>query len=151
MSGRQQQAGGFVWKLLDVIEERPSQEVVSAYQRQDAIRIRQENYQRQHQKVNAHDDELLRKENEEKLRMERQKQEEKQKEFLRKQEEIMKQRERDEAQRREEARKRQEKIEAQKRSYRNQGLCQHCGGTFKKKFLFFTSDICSRCGKKKDY
>lgn len=146
LSGRQQQAGGFVWKLLDAIEERPSQEIVSAYQRQDIIRIRQENYQRQHQKVNAQDEEeLLRKENEEKMRME------KQKELLRQQEEIKKQRERDEAQRREEARKRQEKIEAQKRSYRNQGLCQHCGGTFKKKFLFFTSDICSRCGKKKDY
>ena len=110
------------------------------------IRIRQENYQRQHQKVNAQDEEeLLRKENEEKMRME------KQKELLRQQEEIRKQRERDEAQRREEARKRQEKIEAQKRSYRNQGLCQHCGGVFKKKFIFFTSDICSRCGKKKDY
>ena len=54
-------------------------------------------------------------------------------------------------QRREEARKRQERIEAQKRSYRNQGLCQHCGGAFKKKFIFFTSDICSHCGKKKDY
>jgi len=54
-------------------------------------------------------------------------------------------------QRKEEARKRQERIEAQKRSYRNQGLCQHCGGAFKKKFIFFTSDICSRCGKKKDY
>ena len=54
-------------------------------------------------------------------------------------------------QRREEARKREERIEAQKRSYRNQGLCQHCGGAFKKKFIFFTSDICSRCGKKKDY
>ena len=41
---------------------------VSAYQRQDIIRIRQENYQRQHQKVNAQDEEeLLRKENEEKL------------------------------------------------------------------------------------
>ena len=54
-------------------------------------------------------------------------------------------------QRKEEARKRQERIEAQKRSYRNQGLCQHCGGAFKKKLIFFTSDICSRCGKKKDY
>lgn len=153
LSGRQQQAGGFVWKLLDAIEERPSQEIVSAYQRQDIIRIRQENYQRQHQKVNAQDEEeLLRKENEEKLRLERQKQEEeKQKELLRKQEEISKQRERDEAQRREETRKRQEKIDEQKASYRNQGLCQHCGGVFKKKFIFFTSDICSRCGKKKDY
>ena len=47
LSGRQQQAGGFVWRLLDAIEERPSQEVVSAYQRQDVIRIRQENYYRQ--------------------------------------------------------------------------------------------------------
>ena len=56
-----------------------------------------------------------------------------------------------EQQRREESRKRQEKIDRQKASYRNQGLCQYCGGTFKKKFLFFTSDICSRCGKKKDY
>lgn len=145
LSGRQQQAGGFVWRLLDAIEERPSQEVVSAYQRQDVIRIRQETYQRQSQKVNAHDDELLTKENEEKLRIE------KQKELLRQQEEIRKQRERDEAQRREEARKRQEKIDRQKASYRSQGLCQHCGGMFKKKFLFFTSDICSRCGKKKDY
>lgn len=75
----------------------------------------------------------------------------KQEEILQKQEEIRKQRERDEAQRREEARKRQEKIDKQKASYRNQGLCQHCGGAFKKKFLFFTSNICSRCGKKKDY
>ena len=56
-----------------------------------------------------------------------------------------------EQQRREEARKRQEWIDTQKMWRRNQGLCQHCGGAFKKKFIFFTSDICSRCGKKKDY
>ena len=88
---------------------------------------------------------MLRVENEEKLRMERHKQEEE------KQKEIMRQRERDEAQLREEAQKRQEKIDIQKASYRNQGLCQHCGGALKKKFVFFTSNICSQCGKKKDY
>ncbi|MBQ8322380.1 MAG: hypothetical protein IJX91_00255 [Clostridia bacterium] len=51
----------------------------------------------------------------------------------------------------EEAKKRQEAIARQKESYRTQGLCQHCGGNFKKKFLIFSSGICSRCGKKKDY
>ena len=150
LSGRQQQAGGFVWKLLDAIEARPSQEVVSAYQRQDVARIKQVNFERQHQKILSQQDE--KKKEQERIELERQKQEElKRQEFLRKQEEDRKQRELENAQRREETRKRQEKIDKQKASYRNQGLCQHCGGTFKKKFLFFTSDICSRCGKKKDY
>lgn len=147
LSGRQQQAGGFVWRLLDATVERPSQEVVTEYQRQDIIRIREENYQRKCPKVKVQNEDALCKEYEERLQVERKKQEE----ILQKQEETRKQLERDEAQRREEARKRQEKIDKQKASYRNQGLCQHCGGTFKKKFLFFTSNICSRCGKKKDY
>ena len=150
LSGRQQQAGGFVWKLLDEIEERPSQEVVSAYQRQDVARIKQVNFERKHQKILSQQDE--KKKEQERIELEIQKQEElKRQELLRKQEEDRKQRELENAQRREEARKRQEKIDKQKASYRNQGLCQHCGGMFKKKFLFFTSDICSHCGKKKDY
>lgn len=138
LSGRQQQAGGFVWRLLDVIVERPSE-----YQRQDNVRIREETHQSQCLKVKVQNEYAFCKEYEE----ERKKLEE----LLQKQEEIRKQRERDEAKCREEARKRQEKIDKQKASYRNQGLCQHCGGTFKKKFLFFTSNICSLCGKKKDY
>ena len=34
---------------------------------------------------------------------------------------------------------------------RSKGLCQHCGGKFKRKFLFFGDFICSNCGKRKDY
>ena len=31
------------------------------------------------------------------------------------------------------------------------GLCQHCGSKFKKKFLLFGEQICTKCGRKKDY
>jgi hypothetical protein len=34
---------------------------------------------------------------------------------------------------------------------RSQGLCQHCGNPFKKKYLFFGDSLCVKCGKKKDY
>jgi hypothetical protein len=34
---------------------------------------------------------------------------------------------------------------------RSQGLCQHCGNKFKKKFLLFGEQICTKCGRKKDY
>jgi hypothetical protein len=33
---------------------------------------------------------------------------------------------------------------------RSHGLCQYCGGPFKKKYLFFGDSICAKCGKK-DY
>ncbi|MBR3816149.1 MAG: TIR domain-containing protein [Clostridia bacterium] len=39
------------------------------------------------------------------------------------------------------------RIEEQKVAYRQQGLCQHCGGTFKGLF----TKKCSNCGKAKDY
>ncbi len=67
-----------------------------------------------------------------------------------KQEELKRQKEA-ELKRKEETRKRQEQIDKQKATYRMQGLCQHCGGKFKMKFIFLSSNICSRCGKKKDY
>lgn len=35
--------------------------------------------------------------------------------------------------------------------HRSQGLCQHCGNKFKKKFLLFGEQICTKCGRKKDY
>lgn len=41
----------------------------------------------------------------------------------------------------------QRKEEAQKAEYRSQGVCQHCGGTFKG----FFGKSCSACGMKKDY
>ena len=41
----------------------------------------------------------------------------------------------------------QRKEEAQMAEYRSQGVCQHCGGTFKGLF----SKTCSSCGMKKDY
>lgn len=34
---------------------------------------------------------------------------------------------------------------------RSQGLCQHCGGIFKRKFLVFGEYTCIKCGKQKDY
>lgn len=34
---------------------------------------------------------------------------------------------------------------------RSKGLCEHCGGIFKKKFLLFGRRICTKCGRKKDY
>lgn len=34
---------------------------------------------------------------------------------------------------------------------RSQCLCQHCGSKFKKKFLLFGEQICTKCGRKKDY
>ena len=49
--------------------------------------------------------------------------------------------------------KRMEKHEERKRlekhmeQYRNAGVCQYCGGSFKG---FFTK-TCTKCGKKKDY
>ena len=52
-----------------------------------------------------------------------------------------------EAERLAEAQRRKE--EEQKRAaYREQGLCQYCGGEFKKGFLGIK---CTACGKKKDY
>ena len=39
------------------------------------------------------------------------------------------------------------RIEEQKVAYRQKGLCQHCGGTFKGLF----TKKCSACGKEKDY
>ena len=47
-------------------------------------------------------------------------------------------------------RRRKEREEMIKRQteYRNKGLCQHCGGTFKKGWF---STKCTSCGKKKDY
>ncbi len=46
------------------------------------------------------------------------------------------------------AEKRKKEEETQKAIYREKGVCQHCGGTFKKG-IFFTK--CALCGKKKDY
>ena len=44
----------------------------------------------------------------------------------------------------------EERKAAQKRKwYREQGLCQYCGGTFQD--LLFMGDICTICGKMKDY
>ena len=31
------------------------------------------------------------------------------------------------------------------------GLCQYCGGSFKKKYILFGDYVCVKCGKKKDY
>lgn len=45
----------------------------------------------------------------------------------------------------EEARKQREQ---QRNAYRNAGVCQHCGGTFKKSFF---SCKCTQCGTPKDY
>lgn len=121
---------------MDAVKEPPSQQVVLEYQKRDAIRIRQESYERQNQ--NAQDQrekDPLPKENEGVLKTKKQ-EELKHKEIQLKQDEERNQR---------------EQIAKQKAEYRRQGLCQYCGGTFKKKFLFFTSSICSRCGKKKDY
>lgn len=44
-----------------------------------------------------------------------------------------------------------EEDELQKIFYRNQGACQYCGGSFKRKNIFSSTNICSYCGIKKDY
>ena len=46
-----------------------------------------------------------------------------------------------------EAARKQQLIEQQKANLRSQGLCQHCGGTFKGLF----TKKCTNCGKEKDY
>ena len=38
-----------------------------------------------------------------------------------------------------------------KQSFREQNLCQYCGGKFKKRFFGLLKPICQNCGKKKDY
>ena len=43
------------------------------------------------------------------------------------------------------------KEEKEIRLRQTQGLCQHCGGSFKKKCILFGDYICVKCGKKKDY
>ena len=43
--------------------------------------------------------------------------------------------------------KKQEEINKQQEQYRNAGVCQYCGGSFKGLF----TKTCSNCGKKKDY
>lgn len=43
--------------------------------------------------------------------------------------------------------KKQEEINKQQEQYRNAGVCQYCGGSFKGLF----SKTCTKCGKKKDY
>lgn len=34
---------------------------------------------------------------------------------------------------------------------RSQGLCQYCGNTFKRRLFLFGNQICSKCGRTKDY
>ena len=46
-----------------------------------------------------------------------------------------------------ELREKEEEIERRKPIYRSQGLCQHCGGSFKGLF----KKTCTKCGKTKDY
>ena len=43
--------------------------------------------------------------------------------------------------------KKQEEINKQQEQYRNAGVCQYCGGSFKGLF----TKTCTECGKKKDY
>ena len=43
--------------------------------------------------------------------------------------------------------KKQEEINKQQEQYRNAGVCQYCGGSFKGLF----AKTCTECGKKKDY
>ena len=56
------------------------------------------------------------------------------------------------AEKREEERRRQieeekSRMQAQMKEYRENGVCQHCGGKFKGLFV----KTCSSCGMKKDY
>ena len=46
-----------------------------------------------------------------------------------------------------EERKKEEETKKQQETYRNTGVCQYCGGSFKGIF----SKVCTQCGKKKDY
>lgn len=38
-----------------------------------------------------------------------------------------------------------------KSDFVDNNVCQHCGGSFKKKYILFGDYICVKCGKKKDY
>lgn len=38
-----------------------------------------------------------------------------------------------------------------KQSFKEQNVCQYCGGKFKKRFFGLLKPICQNCGKKKDY
>lgn len=129
-------------ELLNKQEEvKPSSEIVSDNQKQNNIKKEEKNCLHQKFKAKAESGEKL-SQVEKDMQAQIAKEKAKQKDILRKQEE---------RKRLEEARKRQEKIDIQRASYRKQGLCQYCGGAFKKKFFFFSSNICSRCGRKKDY
>lgn len=135
LSGRQSQAGGFVWAFLSPSTGEPSHVVaLEEHQSQEAVGIRQDYSEQDKHNVPENHEEVSVDNSAEIIRQKRE--ELKQKEILRQQEQEKQLR---------------EKIAKQKDEYRRQGLCQHCGGKFKKKFLFITSDICSRCGKKKDY
>lgn len=45
----------------------------------------------------------------------------------------------------------QSQEEKERKLRQTQGLCQHCEGSFKRKYLLFGDYICVKCGKKKDY
>lgn len=53
----------------------------------------------------------------------------------------------EEEERRHQIEEEKSRIQAQMKEYRENGVCQHCGGKFKELFV----KTCSSCGMKKDY
>ena len=104
------------------------------FQSMDALKQKMDEINKIRQK--EIEEQLAQQKREEEARIARQKQEE---------EERLARLKREEAKRRQEEERR--RIEEQKRAWRSDGLCQHCGGQLKGLF----SKKCTACGKPKDY